>query len=230
MRVLSLVSRTPRSGKTTIAGHLAVEANLRGAGPVALIDLDPERALTRWWNEREAETPLLAQTTLETLASDINRLAQAGVKLAIIDTPAAAQIAIGEVVAVSDLVLIPARPAAQGLLSAAATVELIGVHGKPIVFVLNGVTQTTRITAESLTALSQHGPLAPAIIHENGDFATTMAGGRTVTEIPVLSPSRREIERLWRFVDERLPAPPVAAASEPAQAADGIDSGTAAAA
>ena len=229
MRVLSLVSRTPRSGKTTIASHLAVEANLRGAGPVALIDLDPERALTRWWNEREAETPLLAQTTLETLVSDIGRLAEAGVKLAIIDTPAAAQIAIGDVVAASDLVLIPARPAAQGLLSAAATVELIGAYGKPVVFVLNGVTQTTRITAESLHALSQHGPLAPAIIHENGDFATTMAGGRTVTEIPVLSPSRREIEKLWRFVDERLPVPVVAPAESP-QAGEDIDGGTAAAA
>jgi chromosome partitioning protein len=219
MRVVTFVSRPSRSGKTTLAAHLAVEAGLRGAGPVALIDLDPQAALTKWWNQRESDTPLLAQTTPETLGPDLARLAQAGVKLAIIDT-GADSIAIHDAVAAADLVLIPARPGPQGLFAAASTVELIGCAGKAIVFLLNGVTSTTRISGESLAALSQHGPLAPAIIHESADFAAAMANGRTVVEIPALSPARRQIEALWKFVDERTAPVPAVPAPSAAPAAD----------
>ena len=227
MRVVTLVSRPSRSGKTTIASHLAVEAGLRGGGPVALVDLDPQGTLTRWWNERESETPLLAQTTLETLQPDLARLAAAGIALAIIDT-GADSIAIHDAVAVSDLVLIPARPGPQGLFAAASTVEMIGGAGKPIVFVLNGVTQTTRISGESLAALSQHGPLAPAIIHESADFAATMANGRTVIEIPALSPGRRQIEALWKFVDERTALAAAPAMPAPSLVDDSDDTAAAA--
>ena len=202
MRVVTFVSRPSRSGKTTLAAHLAVEAELRGVGSVALIDLDPQARLTNWWNLRESDRPLLAQTTPETLEADLARLAQAGVALAIIDT-GTDSIAIHDAVAASDLVLIPARPGQQGLFAAASTVELIGCAGKAIVFVLNGVTPTTRISGESLAAVSQHGPLAPVIIHESADFGASMTHGRTVVEIPALSPARRQIEALWKFVDER---------------------------
>ena len=40
MRVLALASQKGGSGKTTLSGHLAVQAQLAGAGPVVLIDID----------------------------------------------------------------------------------------------------------------------------------------------------------------------------------------------
>ena len=224
MRVVTFVSRPSRSGKTTLAAHLAVEAELRGAGPIALIDLDPQARLTKWWNLRESDKPLLAQTAPETLEPDLARLAQAGIALAIIDT-GTDSIAIHDAVAASDLVLIPARTGPQGLFAAASTVELIGSAGKAIVFVLNGVTPTTRISGESLAALSQHGPLAPVVIHESAEFGAAMTHGRTVVEIPALSPARRQIEALWKFVDERtapvaaVPAPSAAPAADNTAAA-----------
>lgn len=42
MRVLALASQKGGSGKTTLSGHLAVQAQLAGAGPVVLIDIDPK--------------------------------------------------------------------------------------------------------------------------------------------------------------------------------------------
>ena len=59
MKVVALASRKGGSGKTTLAGHLAVEAERRGAGPVAMIDVDPQGSLADWWNVRSAEAPLL---------------------------------------------------------------------------------------------------------------------------------------------------------------------------
>ncbi len=40
MRVLAMASQKGGSGKTTLSGHLAVQAQLAGAGPVCLIDRD----------------------------------------------------------------------------------------------------------------------------------------------------------------------------------------------
>src|SRR3546814_5030818 len=45
---------------------------------------------------------------------------------------------------------------------------------------LNGATPRARITAEAIAVLSQHGPLAPSIIHQRVDFAASMVDGRTV--------------------------------------------------
>ena len=70
MRVLALASQKGGSGKTTLSGHLAVEAQRAGAGPVVLIDIDPQGSLADWWNEREAEFPAFAQTTVARLAAE----------------------------------------------------------------------------------------------------------------------------------------------------------------
>src|SRR3546814_10699516 len=55
VRVLALASQKGGSGKTTLSGHLAVQAQLSGAGPVVLIDIDPPGSLADWWNERSEE-------------------------------------------------------------------------------------------------------------------------------------------------------------------------------
>jgi chromosome partitioning protein len=80
MRVLALASQKGGSGKTTLSGHLAVQAQRAGAGPVVLIDIDPQGSLADWWNEREAEMPAFAQTTVARLVTDLEMLRQKGFK------------------------------------------------------------------------------------------------------------------------------------------------------
>ena len=48
MRVLALVSLKGGSGKTTLAAHLAVQADESGAGPLVLMDTDTHGGLTDW--------------------------------------------------------------------------------------------------------------------------------------------------------------------------------------
>lgn len=204
MRVLAMASQKGGSGKTTLSGHLAVQAQLSGAGPVCLIDIDPQGSLADWWNERDAEMPAFAQTTVARLASDLEVLRQQGFRLAVIDTPPAITMAIQSVIAVAELIVIPTRPSPHDLRSIGATVELVEHLGKPLLFVLNGATPRARITSEAIAVLSQHGPLAPAIIHQRVDFAASMVDGRTVMEVHGESRSADEIARLWGYVDERL--------------------------
>ncbi len=204
MKVVAFASQKGGSGKTTLAGHVAVQAELSGDGPVALIDIDPQGSLSDWWNERSEETPVFAKTTPDRLGEDINAMREMGVQLVIIDTPPAITSTIENVVSEADLVVIPTRPSPHDLRAAGATVELCERLEKSIVFAINGATPRARITTEAVIALSQHGAVAPSIIHQRVDFASSMIDGRTVMELPGRSRSPNEISTLWSFLKEAL--------------------------
>ncbi len=204
MKVIAVASQKGGSGKTTLAGHIAVEAERRGAGPVALVDTDPQGSLAEWWNVRQAETPVFVATGIARLAEDLRRLRALGMRLLVIDTPPAIAATISEVVRVSDLVIVPARPSPHDLRAAGATVELVERLGRPLVFAINGAQQRARITSEAVIALSQHGTLAPSIIHNRTGFAASMIDGRTVMEVPGEQRAAEEIGKLWEYLDNRL--------------------------
>ena len=204
MRVLAVTSQKGGSGKTTIAGHIAVQAELAGCGPVALVDMDPQGSLSSWWNEREAERPFFAQTSVSRLADDVEEMRHVGIKLLVVDTPPAITSTIGLVIKLADLVVIPMRPSPHDLRAASATIDMVEQLGKASVFVINGAAPRARTTGDTAAALSQSGILAPTIVHQRADFATSMIDGRTVMEIPGSDRSSKEIVELWDFIGERL--------------------------
>lgn len=204
MRVIAVASQKGGTGKTTLSGHIAVQAEAEGAGPVALVDTDPQGSLSDWWNARQAETPAFVHTSIHTLGPDLDVLRRGGVELVIIDTPPAITSAIVEVVKVADLVLIPVRPSPHDLAAAGVTVELVESLGKPLVFVINSASPRARISSEAAIALSQHGTVAQPIIHQRTDFASSMIDGRTVMEVGRSARSAGEIQGLWEYVSRRL--------------------------
>jgi chromosome partitioning protein len=166
--------------------------------------VDSQGSLSEWWNERAVETPLFAQSSLESLPKDVVRLRKAGISRLIIDTPPAIEQSIASVVALSDIVIIPSRPSPHDLRSIGATVEVAEHLGKPFVFVLNAATPRARITGEAVTVLSRYGMLAPVIVHQRVDFASSMIDGRTVMELSEGKKSSEEIRRLWDYLNCRL--------------------------
>ncbi len=204
MQILAMASQKGGAGKTTLAGHIAVQAERVGAGPVALVDADPQGSLADWWNERASEQPVFVHTSLMRLRGDVERLRDLGIELLVIDTPPAITSTISEVIGISDLVVIPTRPSPHDLRSVARTVDLAERLDKPVVFVVNGASSRAHITTEAVIALSQHGTLAPSIIHQRTDFASSMIDGRTVMEIARKSPSANEIVELWAYLNVRM--------------------------
>jgi chromosome partitioning protein len=85
-----------------------------------------------------------------------------------------------------------------------ATVELCERAGKPLLFVVNAATPMAKITYEAAIALSQHGTVAPVIMHHRTDFAASMIDGRTVMEVNPNSKSAHEVSELWTYVSDRL--------------------------
>lgn len=204
VRVVVFASQKGGSGKTTLSGHIAVEAERAGDGPVALIDTDPQGSLAKWWNARAASTPAFAQASLEELDACLDHLKSIGFKLIVIDTPPAVTQTIAHVVKRADLVVVPTRPSPHDLRAVGPTVDIADSLGKALVFVVNSATPRARITSETAVALSQHGVVAPVTLHHRVDFAASMIDGRTVGDIQPESKSAQEVSALWMYIRGRL--------------------------
>jgi len=202
--VVALAAQKGGCGKTTLCGHLAVEAESTGEGPVAIIDTDPQGSLSQWWNARTSDTPQFAKVGAHDLESALGHLKRSGIRLVFIDTPPAISEAISQVIAHADLVIVPTRPSPHDLRAVGATVDIAERSNKSLLFVINEATLRARITGESAVALSQHGVVAPITIHHRVDFAASMVDGRTVGEVLPNSPSAKEVADLWLYLQDRL--------------------------
>jgi chromosome partitioning protein len=203
MNVLAVAARKGGSGKTTLAAHLAVEAERVAAGPVTLMDLDPQQSLTAWWNDRQAETPKLLEITGSKLRAEL-ALAKNVRGLVVIDTPPLDSQAIITVIRVADLVIIPVKPSPHDLRGVGTTVELCRHAQRPFVFVLTQAIGRSGIVQQALLALSQHGPVATSVVHNRVDYAGAMTDGRTAPELDPKGKAAGEIAELWKYVNTQL--------------------------
>jgi chromosome partitioning protein len=204
MFVIVLASQKGGAGKTTLAAHLAVAAEAAGDGPAVLIDTDPQGSLSAWWNVRKAEAPKLAPVAIAELPEKLELLEGAGYGAAIIDTPPAITEAIGAVVVSADLVLIPTRPSPHDLRAVGSTLSLVQGASKPFVFAVTQAKPNARLTVQAMAALSEHGKVATAIIHDRVDYAASMIDGRTVQEIDPRGRSAQEMTELWKFLKAQM--------------------------
>ncbi len=78
MKTIVITSQKGGSGKTTLAAHLAVEAERVGDAPAWLIDTDRQATLSRWHERREDETPQRAEVPFTRLEAGLTALAGRG--------------------------------------------------------------------------------------------------------------------------------------------------------
>lgn len=204
MQVLSVLSQKGGSGKTTLAGHIAVQAELKGGGPVGALDADPQESLAEWSHARKSDSPIVEQTSLWKLREDVQSMRERGVKLLVIDTPPGITSTIRNAIEISDMVAIPVKPSPHDLRAVGRIVDLVQGIGRPLVFIVNCASPWARITSQAAIALSQHGTVAPAIVHHRADFASSMIDGRTAMELNYRSRSAAEINELWKYLIDRL--------------------------
>lgn len=177
MYTLVLVNQKGGVGKTTLTAAIGVMFELKEKGPVVLIDTDPQQSLSKWWNRREAKTPLFASVEIEKLSAYLADLKSAGVAFVVIDTQGAITADVRKVIACADLVLIPTRASAMDLDVIGDTVEMVERAGKRMVFVINGAANRAGITGKTAVALSQHGTVAPVVLHQRTIWAECWLSG-----------------------------------------------------
>ncbi|HEY7687784.1 MAG TPA: AsmA family protein, partial [Dongiaceae bacterium] len=205
MRVLAFASQKAGAGKTTLAGHVAVQAQESGVGNVAVIDVDPEAHLADWCAKR-ADQPLRhVHATQAELLQKIEALQNEGFDLAVIDTPPALSHSIESVLRAADLVAIPTRPYGHDLEAANATAELARQAGKPFVFIVNGAQTDAELPADLVMTLAQFGPVATTPIPRSLSFVDAMIEGRTVADGDSEQAASHSVIELWKYLAKRLP-------------------------
>lgn len=203
MKTIVLASQKGGGGKTTLSGHLAVEAERSGRS-VVIIDTDPQASLSGWYRDRKAETPQMVVLLPSGLRATLDEIEKGGIDLVVIDTPPAITDSIKTTVREADLVIVPVKPSPHDLRAVGATADLVEATRRQMVFAINQATNRAKITTEAVMSLSEHGAVAPVVIHHRVDFQTSMIDGRTAAETSPGSKAADEIASLWSYIEQRL--------------------------
>ncbi len=206
MKILSLMAQKGGAGKTTIGVHLAVLAEQMGKA-VVLIDLDPQRSASSWWHSRKVDTPLMVETTAAQLADVIGAARTDNVDLVIIDTPPHTAAEANKAAELSDLILIPTRPAILDLRAISRTVDIVKSTNRPAVIVLNacqpGRGAEASVVREARMGLKDYGlPVAPVAITQRVALSHALIDGQAVTEFEPNGKAAHEIRALFHWLEE----------------------------
>jgi chromosome partitioning protein len=205
MQTIVLASRKGGAGKTTLAVHLAAEADRTGAGPVVLIDADPMEGTASWFADRKLGSgPQLINVTEVGLKAGLQAAKRGGVKLVIIDTPPAATAAIHAIINECDLAIIPVVPSPNDLRAIGETLDLVKGSNRPLLFVLNNASARAKLTGQASRILSRYGPVAEVVVCSRQDYRSAMIDGRAAFEVKFNSLAAKEIADLWTDVASRL--------------------------
>jgi chromosome partitioning protein len=112
MYVIAIVSQKGGVGKSTLAVHLATEAQCQGQR-VLLLDLDPQGSAMEWANRRGDLPPDVSGANPASIAKEIERAKSENYDLVIADTAPHADHAALQAARVADLVAIPCRPSTR---------------------------------------------------------------------------------------------------------------------
>ena len=208
MKVICVASAKGGVGKTTVAVNLAALAADDNARPL-IIDLDPQRSAADWRTVRTAARtlPRVAGASVEQLPELLSAAKAEGLNLVVLDTPPHATDEIFEAARLSDLVLVPVRPAVLDLRSAARTLDGVASIGKPYAVVLNACPTTGRgeagVVRESRDALDPH-PVAPVALTHRAALQHAMIDGRSVHEFEPAGKAASEMRDLYTWTRGKL--------------------------
>ena len=204
MKTLAVISQKGGAGKTTLALHLAVAAEMAGK-PTAVIDLDPQASATSWKDLRQAQTPAVVSAQAARLQQVLQTASEHGAALAIIDTAPHSESAALAAARLSDLVLIPCRPAILDLKAIGSTVDLAKLAGKEPHVVLNAVPPRGMLGEEAASAIQGYNvPVAPVTICHRAAYMHSLTAGQTAQEYDPEGKAAEEIKRLYKWVCKQV--------------------------
>jgi chromosome partitioning protein len=209
-RIILVCKLKGGAGATTTCRELAVAAVSTGLH-VALVDLDSQGGLTRWWSRRTKDkgadgmNPLLLELPVDQIAAAAAQLRQR-FGLTVIDSPPTVHETIRAVASSADLALIPARPTVDDLDAVGPIARLLrGVVD--MVFVLTQVPGGRR-SRDGAEALERLAGLAPVLGRTSLRLDYPRPAGMGSTGFESGGTAREEITELWRAILERLDIKP----------------------
>ena len=201
MQTIALIAQKGGTGKTTLALSLAVAAEADGRSTL-IVDLDPQASACKWGDRRQADAPSIIDAQPPRLPNALAKAAQAGVELAIVDTPARIEQAAAEAARVADLVIIPTKPSIYDLETLQMSLELIqGRSKRPPVVVLNAVPPHGSRQEQAVQAIHKMGiAVCPAFLGHRVAFEYAAQLGQSAAEYEPGGKAAAEIKALYRSI------------------------------
>lgn len=227
MKVLAILSEKGGAGKTTVAVHLAVAAQLAGV-EVAIVDLDPQASATDWTDRRGKESqPESVAIPPVQLDKWLAKLKANGADLIIIDTGRDSNNAGYTAAENADLVLIPCRGGGFDFRALNRTLNLCRLTQKRPCLLLNGMRPgAIRSAADAREAMllnsrqalsngswakanggkasDQAIDFAPIVIHDRAIYRIASITGKAAQETDPKSAGALEITQLYMWLARQL--------------------------
>jgi chromosome partitioning protein len=197
--VITVAQQKGGAGKTTLAANLA--AAFAASARVALIDIDPQRSLTRWHALRKSRLEEAASLTFSDvsgwrLASELEKLRKSH-DMILIDSPPQIDTDAKLAVRGADLVLVPVQPSPPDIWAAEGTLKLAASEGRRAVLVLNRVPTASRLReAVEADIAARKLPMLGQALGNRTAFASAFAEGLGVTEAAARSVAADELRSL----------------------------------
>ena len=208
MRTVALVTQKGGSGKSTLAACLAVAAQ-EGGERVFLVDMDPQKSLTKWAHRRNDKTMPVETVSAAKLPDAMAALAKGGVTLVIVDTPATDTPAAEAAMRACDLCLIPARPTIFDIWSSEVTRGKLRTLAKDFAFILNQcpAMQESQRVVDGAAALESMGGLLRPLVASRVAYQEAAREGLGPTELEPEGKAADEMRVLWGSLKRRLAQP-----------------------
>ncbi|HVZ07054.1 ParA family partition ATPase [Rhodopila sp.] len=194
--VITVAQQKGGTGKTTLAANLG--AALAADRRVALLDIDPQRSLTRWSGLRPAKMPRLdlSEAAGWRLGAELDRLKSTH-DVVVIDSPPQIDTDARLAIRGADIVLIPVQPSPPDLWAAEGTLKLAAAEKRRCAVVLNRLPAAGRLRESVIAQLRESGhALLNATIGNRTGFASAFAAGMGVTEAAPRSIAANELRAL----------------------------------
>lgn len=197
--VITVAQQKGGTGKTTLAANIATA--LANGQRVALLDIDPQRTLTRWHALRQARAVPVATVDLSDvsgwrLTNELARLRQTH-DLVVIDSPPQVDTDAKIAIRGADLVLVPVQPSPPDIWAAEATLKLAADEGRPARLVLNRVPVAARLRdMVRADIVARQLPVLAAELGNRTGFALAFAEGLGVIESEPRTPAAEELRAL----------------------------------
>ena len=205
MKTIALIAQKGGTGKTTLALSLAVAAHQAGQVAV-IIDLDPQATACNWGDRRKLDSPVIVDAQPARLPKALEKAAESGVDLAIIDTPARSEQAALAAARCAYLILIPCRPQIYDMETLPNSREIVSLAGNPpMLVVLNAVPPHLSRQQDASEAIKGMGfPVCPFMLGARAAFGDSAALGRSVLEYDPGGKAAEEIRQLYKYTSSIL--------------------------